>query len=170
MPAGAWPSTSRAAWVRLHPQTGVLHLGCIILHVRRDFSAKCHTHPLFLAYSDTMPLDAGYSHRIPKIRDSTRHLSLWLTFHDSVVCKAPMRGRSSVDHPRTRVARRACFPTSNAAHSEFNVSLFTVYLCSNSKSTSADDVAFLQVLQSVDSSAVLALPAPRHPHEHRILP
>ncbi|KAJ6583272.1 hypothetical protein B0H10DRAFT_886767 [Mycena sp. CBHHK59/15] len=56
----------------------------------------------------------------------------------TVVCKAPMSGRSSVDHPRTRVARRACFPTSNATHSESNL------------------------LQSVDSSAVLSLPAPRH--------
>jgi hypothetical protein len=35
--AGAWRSKSRAARVLMHPQTGVLHLGCIIRHIRRDF-------------------------------------------------------------------------------------------------------------------------------------
>ncbi|KAJ7867649.1 hypothetical protein B0H13DRAFT_1063802 [Mycena leptocephala] len=107
MPAGAWPSTSRAAWVRLHPR-----------------QAFCTWDVLFYTYDAT---------------------GCWLLAQDPKIRDTPMRGRSSVDHPRTRVARRACFPTSNAAHSEFNV------------------------LQSVDSSAVLALPAPRHPHEHRIL-
>ncbi|KAJ7840902.1 hypothetical protein B0H13DRAFT_2415528 [Mycena leptocephala] len=61
MPAGAWPSTSRAAWVRLHPQTGVLHLGCIILHIRCHWMLVTRTgSPKYATRLDTRT-NIGYS-------------------------------------------------------------------------------------------------------------
>ncbi|KAJ7888739.1 hypothetical protein B0H13DRAFT_1888345 [Mycena leptocephala] len=41
----------------------------------------------------------------------------WCLALHVLCCVAPMRGRSSVDHPRTCVARRTCFLTSDAANS-----------------------------------------------------
>ncbi|KAJ6618457.1 hypothetical protein B0H10DRAFT_1947483 [Mycena sp. CBHHK59/15] len=88
MPAGAWPSTSRAAWVRLHPQTGVLHLGCIILRLLQS-------------------VDSSAVLSLPAPRHTRTNVGYSRDMHTRLLCVGPSRAWAASDARRI-VANPSC--------------------------------------------------------------